>query len=153
VSEPATRERLTVVDLATIAVGFVLGTFAYRIVVEVLLGTDAVHREPGYDDAALRDALLRLGPWVLLVAGIAVFLVSVRRDRARPPALALVGGLLVGGGAALFAWGAVDMHGLGLYDWRTGTPAGLLDLVYHGGGVLVAAVGWALLTFDRARAS
>jgi uncharacterized membrane protein len=61
----------------------------------------------------------------------------------------IAGAALLGAGIALFAWGALDMHGLGLYDWRPGAPAGVLDVVYHGAGVLVAVVGYALLTAPR----
>jgi hypothetical protein len=56
------------------------------------------------------------------------------------------GAALLGAGIAVFAWSALDMHGLGLYDWRSGSPAGVLDIAYHGAGVLVAIVGYALLT-------
>jgi uncharacterized membrane protein len=142
---PDLRDRISLLDVGTFFVGAALGTFLYRIVVEVLLEVGTIRKEPAYDDAGVRDGLVRLGPWVALVVGGLLIAGAVRFRHERATRRVLLGLALLGGGITFSVWGAVDMHGLGLYDWRPGSPAGLLDLVYHGVGALVAIVGYVLV--------
>lgn len=139
------REQISPAEVGALAVGVAIGSLFYRVVVEVLLAVDAVDKKSGYDDAPIRDAVLRFGPWAALVAGTGLLWWAVRHGD-HPTRRLVTGAALLGAGIALFAWSALDMHGLGLYDWRAGSPAGVLDIAYHGVGVLTAIVGYAMLT-------
>lgn len=144
------RERISLAEVGALLVGAAIGSLLYRIVVEVLLAVDAVDEKPGYDDAAVRDVILRVGPWAALVAGGGLLWWAARHDD-HPTRRLVAGAALLGAGIALFGWSALDMHGLGLYDWRAGSPAGVLDIAYHGVGVLAAIVGYTLLTAPARR--
>jgi len=139
------REQVSLLEIGTFLIGAALGSFIYRLLVEILLELDVVLKEPAYDDAGARDAVLQIGPWVALLAGAGTLLWAVRRTHEHASRRVIVGAALLGAGIACSVWGAVDMHGLGLYDWEPGSPAGLLDVVYHGAGVIVAIVGYALM--------
>jgi uncharacterized membrane protein len=139
------RQRISLAEAGALLVGTAIGSLLYRVVVEVLLAVDAVDKKSGYDNAAVRDSVLRFGPWAALVTGGGLLWWAARHGE-HPTRRVVGGAALLGAGIAVFAWSALDMHGLGLYDWRSGSPAGVLDIAYHGAGVLVAIVGYALLT-------
>jgi uncharacterized membrane protein len=139
------RGRTSLTEIGGVLVGAGVASLLYRVAVELLLAVDAVDKTSGYDDAAGRDAVLRFGSWAALLVGGGLLWWAARRGD-RPTRREIAGAALLGAGVALFAWSALDMHGLGIYDWRAGAPAGVLDIAYHGAGVLVAIVGYALLT-------
>jgi uncharacterized membrane protein len=139
------RGRISLAEVGALLVGAAIGSLLYRGIVEMLLAVDAVDKKSGYDNAAVRDSVLRFGPWAALLIGAGLLWWVVRHDE-HPTRRVVAGAALLGAGIALFAWSALDMHGLGLYDWRSGSPAGVLDFAYHGAGVLVAVVGYALLS-------
>jgi uncharacterized membrane protein len=139
------REEISLLNIGAFLIGAALGSFIYRLVVEILLEIDVFEKEFAYDDAGVRDAVLQFGPWVALVAGAVAVVWAVRWTHERAPRRVIAGAALLGAGLATTVWGALDMHALALYDWEPGLPAGLLDFVYHGAGVLIAIFGYALV--------
>lgn len=131
--------------VAGLLVGAGLGGLAYRIVLDRLLDTDTVVTEDTATLDGLRTAILDIGSWVLLVAGV-VLAVRIWRSAAHVTDWPTwLGAGLLGLGGAFFAWSVLDMHGLGRYDWSGSGSDTVPDLLYHGFPALVAAVGYGLL--------
>ncbi len=133
---------------AGVLAGVGIGSLAYRYVSERLIDDDTFVRRSGYADAHTRTDILHYGPWVLIGLAVVVALVVWRRDgrggvRVTP---AVAGAVLFGAGVAWFAWSSLDMHGLELYDWPGSGSHLVEDVLWHGGGAVVAGIGWVLLT-------
>ncbi|KRA37762.1 MULTISPECIES: hypothetical protein [unclassified Nocardioides] len=105
--------------------GVVIGTVAYALVVAAI-GTTPLVRT--FDGPWLwRDAAL------VALASAALLGVFARNTPTPRPAL------LVAAGITWTELGLVDMHLLGLFDFRVAALP--LDLLFHGSGLLVVALG------------
>ena len=124
--------------------GLGIGSALYEIVLRVLAASDVA--------VWPREHVVRETVLVLIgVTAIAVALVRaevVSEPGARLPAVA---GTLMGAGWAWVLWGLVDQHALHLFEIAPASrhPA-LWDVVFHGVGALVGAIGWNLLDSQRA---
>jgi hypothetical protein len=90
----------------------------------------------------VRAGVLRWGGIVLL--GLAV-VVTVATWSRHPAIRGSLGAGLFGLGVSWFVWSSLDMHVLDVYGWRGAGEYSLVDLVYHGGGLVVAAVGYVMM--------
>jgi hypothetical protein len=135
--------RIGCAELAAGALGAAASTIAYRELSSALVDDGTFTPERGFSTATFHgDVLMWTG---VVLAGAAVVLALVaRRRHDRPWARGALGCALFGAGLAWFAWSSVEMHVLGAYDWAN-TDNVLGDLLYHGGGALVAGVGWVLV--------
>lgn len=123
VPQPAPAHRGRV--LSGLLLGVVVGTVAYALVVAAVGTTPLVHT---FD-----------GPWLwhdaALVALAATALLGALAANTPTPAPAV----LVAAGITWTELGLVDMHLLGLFDFRVAALP--LDLLFHGSGLLVVALG------------
>jgi len=147
VNAPANRRRSFVLAAGLLG-GAGVSALVYRMISERLVEDGTFVAGADYPGAA-RDELLRYGPWVLigvaLVAGLAARLRPGRADL-----VAALGAFLFAGGFVWFLLSSLDMHVLRIYDWPEGGSHLLEDVVYHGGGMVVAAIGW-LMVFPNGR--
>lgn len=131
--------------IAGLLVGAGLGSLAYRFVLDRLLTSDSVTIEDTTTLDGLRTALLDIGSWVMLVAGLGLAVWIWRSAGIGTDWPTWFGAGLLGLGGAFFAWSVLDMHGIGRYDWSGPGSDVVPDLLYHGLPILVAAVGYGLL--------
>lgn len=110
---------------AGLLTGVAAGTLGYAAVVACLLATPATRTLDG--------------PWSLRALGLAVLAgaATIGALRARPRGIDRTW-LWAGAAATWTELGLVDMHVLGLFEFRT-APL-LLDLLLHGSGLLLLAV-------------
>lgn len=134
--------------LAGLLGGAGVAALAYRIVSERLIDDATFVVGPDYP-GSVRDELLRYGPWLLIAAALVAALVA-RRRRGRADLRVGAGAFVLAAGFVWFLLGSIDMHVLEIYDWSDEGSHLLEDLAYHGGGMIVAAIGW-LMVFPNGR--
>ena len=98
------------------------------------------------------DGVFHAGAWVVVVLGVALLWRAAREPHALPSTRVFLGHVLLGGGLFNLVEGVVDHHVLRLHHVReVGDPLAY-DLAFLlVGGVLLAALGWALARGDRRR--
>ena len=124
--------------LAGVGLGFV----AYRCVVERLVDDRHVVARETLDGHTVRAEVLRWGGVALLALAVVVAISTWRRYAGVRGSL---GAALFGLGVAWFVWSSIDMHVLDVYTWREAGEYSLVDFAYHGGGLVVAAAGYAMV--------
>lgn len=113
--------------------GVAYGAAAYALAIAVLRTTPVVHSLDG--PWVARDVALVVLAAAALAAGLS------RRGPAARPAV------LLGAGAAWTELGLLDMHLLGLFDFRVAALP--LDLLLHGSGPLLIVLAARRLAFPR----
>lgn len=135
--------------VAALLIGAGLAFVIDHFLVDALVDDGTFVALAGYP-GDVRGPILEYTGWVLLAIGAIVLAVCLGR-RQSIDARGFAGALLFGGGTTWFGWTSFDMHVLERYDWPEGTSELVPDLLYHGSGLVVAAVGWFLLapTIER----
>jgi len=133
--------------------GLLLGAGAMGAVDEIVFH-QLLHWHHFYDRAGgtaglVSDGLLHAATWSATVAGLAL-LADLRRRQAFD-ALAWWGAVLLGAGGFQTWDGVVDHKLLRVHQVRYGVDLTGYDLLWTGGGVLLALVGALLLRRARAR--
>ncbi len=129
--------------LAGLLGGAGASALVYRVVSEHLIDEGTVIAEPDFP-GSVRAELLRYGPWILIAAALVTALVALRR-RGRADLRSGAGAFVFAAGLAWFVLSSFDMHVLEIYDWSDDGSHVLEDLAYHGGGAIVAAIGWLMV--------
>ena len=128
--------------------GLALGSVAYVAALAWLARWHAVVR--GRGGSASHPGV------VLMVALVCAIGSSGLRGR-RSPARLQVAMVMIGSGVAWVVWGLIEQHVLRTFVLAPGSPwAGVWDGLFHGAGLIVAAIGTAMagagdvpLRFDR----
>lgn len=107
----------------------------------------------GLEDNTLADGFFHVATWLAVVAGTIAAVYAWQQGRLAPPWRSHLGGLLLGWGGFNLAEGLIDHHILGIHHVRDdlGAPLGW-DLGFLASGVLLAAIGAALLRSGRREA-
>ena len=120
-----------------------------EIVFHQLLAWHSFYDRAGGTAGLVSDGLLHAATWSATVAGLAL-LADLRRRQAFD-VLAWWGAVLLGAGAFQLWDGVVDHKVLRVHQVRYGVDLTGYDLLWTGGGVLLALVGALLLRRARTR--
>jgi uncharacterized membrane protein len=143
------RNRLIV---AAILLGLGLGGFFDGIVLHQILQWHHMVSTPTPPDTlenlqlnTLGDGIFHAATWVLTVAGVFVLMSSNGARHEEGGTRTLVGGMLVGWGLFNTIEGLVDHHLLNLHHVRPGPDEFLYDIAFLVWGMIMLAVGVALV--------
>ncbi len=143
------RRRLVI---AAVLLGVALGGFFDGIVLHQILQWHHMVSTPIPPDTianlqlnTLGDGVFHGATWVLTVAGIFVLMTSNGARHEDGGSQTLVAGMLIGWGVFNIAEGIVDHYLLNLHHVRPGPDEVLYDLAFLVWGVILIAVGYALM--------